>query len=386
MYLKTDKRKEYFASSDSLPGHSLIYTDNSTDKAAESILVNNNLPSQIASWFTGDSFDSGSSTQDMKWRDLASNNHIELTSSAVKLNTLPNNTAGPQKWVSGDTTTKLSIPFSESATTKDGVTFVHLTRYNPRTTNRGKLWSNENGTWISGYNDNKIMATNTDGTELPNQGGDKNGDIMNMRGSNWNLFIDQMNITKKQRTVNVNGNDYVFQNSMKSIPEKIGLNVSSGDKSDWECAEIMVYPRILDATEIEKITTYFTKKYTLKATDKIAASTYNIYNHYTFNSIPESDWKSPPQVGSTTQSGNKLLGITDSEYECVSLCDKNMTSCGAFSYDMEKGTCYSVDEKNILNHTTPNKATFSGTNRVREDIAQKAKEEALQMYWERKIF
>jgi hypothetical protein len=35
-----------------------------------------------------------------------------------------------------------------------------------------------------------------------------------------------------------------------------------------------------------------------------------------------------------------------------------------------------VDEKNILNHTTPSKAILSGTNKVRQDIAQKAKEEA----------
>ena len=382
MYSLTDsyKIKEYFASSDNLPNHSLKYTENPTDKKADSILSNNNLPSQITSWFTGDSFDA--SAKDVIWRDLASNNHLYLTSPAIKLNNSLNNASGgPRKWVSGDITTQLSIPLSASVSAStsaptDSVTFVHLTRYSPRTTNRGKLWSNETGTWISGYNDNKIIATNMDGSELPNRGGDKNGDIMNIRGSNWNVFIDQMDMTKKERTVNVNGNDYVFQNPMQAIPQKIGLNVNSGDKSDWESAEIMVYPRILDASEIAQITAYFNKKYSLKSTDKIAASTYNMYNHYTFSSIPESDWISPPQVGSTTQSGNKLLGITDSEYECVSLCDTNMTSCGAFSYHMEKGTCYSVDEKNILNHTTPNKATLSGTNRVREDIAQKAKEEA----------
>jgi hypothetical protein len=229
---------------------------------------------------------------------------------------------------------------------------------------------------MSGYDDNKIMATNTDGTELSNVGGDKKGDIMNIRGSNWNLFFDQMDITKGTRTVNVNGNDYIYQNSMKTVPDKIGLNVSTGNKSDWECAEIMVYPRILDVNEIAQVSTYFTKKYTFKSTDKIMANNYNIYNHYTFSSIPESEWQSPPQVGLTTQNGNKLLGMTDSEYECVSLCDKNTPACVAFSYHMEKGACYSVDEKNILNHTVPNKAVISGTNWSREDIAQKAKIEA----------
>jgi hypothetical protein len=160
------------------------------------------------------------------------------------------------------------------------------------------------------------------------------------------------------------------------MPDKIGLNISSGDKSDWDCAEIMIYLRILDSKELDQITNYFNKKYLIKYPDKIEANKYNIYNHFTFDSIPNSDWQQPPQVGSTTSSGNKLLGITDSEYECVSLCHKNTKSCAAFSYHMEKGACYSVDEKNILNHTTPSKAILSGTNKVRQDIAQKAKEEA----------
>ena len=392
IYVQSYKIKEYFASSQNLPDFSLTRTINPTDIISESILTNNNLPSQITSWFTGDSFDS--STKDINWRDLASSNHIYFTTTSnVKLN---NSTApsGPRKWVSGDTTAQLTIPFSTSTSTTNSITFIHLSRYTPKSINRGKLWTTENGTWVSGYNDNKITATNMDGTELLIIGGDKNGDIMNIRGSNWNLFIDQMDNDKKIRTVLVNGNDYIFQNSMQSIPDKIGLNISSGNKSDWDCAEIMTYPRILGINELQQITQYFNKKYSMKYPEKIPSNKcpekteaskcpdktevnkYNIYNHYTFSSTPDNDWQAPPKIGGTTQSGNKLLGITDSEYECVSLCDENTTSCAAFSYHMEKGACYSVDEKNILNHTTPNKAVLSGTNRVREDIAQKAKEEA----------
>jgi hypothetical protein len=125
MYVKSYKIKEYFASSANLPEHSLTYIDNPVDKSADSILVNNNLPSQITSWFTGDSFNSSPITNDILWRDLASNNHIRFEVYNVKLNSDINNTSGPKKWVSGDTTSQLSIPFSESATTKDGVTFVH---------------------------------------------------------------------------------------------------------------------------------------------------------------------------------------------------------------------------------------------------------------------
>ena len=378
VYTKSYKIKEFFASDENLPKHSLNKTMNPTDKIAESILVNNNLPSQITSWFTGDSFNSVSpNTTDTQWRDLASNNHILFTSTGVKLNSsTTNNTSGPKKWVSGDITTSLSIPLF--ATPNDSVTFIHLTRYSPRTINRGKMWSNENGMWVSGYNDNKITVTNTDGVDISNGGG-KRGDIMNIRGSNWNIFIDQMNTSTKTRTVNVNGNDYMFiKELMGDIPTKIGLNLSSStvDKSDWECAEIMIYPRILNANELDQITAYFNKKYSMKYPEKIEENKYNIYNHYTFSSITDGDWQSPPQVGSVTQSGDKLLGITDSEYECVSLCDKNTTSCNAFSYHMQRGTCYAVDGKNILNHTTPAKEILSGTNRMSEDSARRAKEEA----------
>lgn len=61
--------------------------------------------------------------------------------------------------------------------------------------NRWKLWFSVNGTWVSGYNDNKFTAT-----DISNISGNKIGDIMNIGGSNWNLFIDEMNTeTKKER-------------------------------------------------------------------------------------------------------------------------------------------------------------------------------------------
>ena len=375
MYVQSYKLKEFLTD---LPQHSLNKTMNPNDKIAESILVNNNLPSQIIYWYSADSFNSSPITKDIQWRDLVSNNHIQFESSNVKLNSSSTNTAsGPKKWVSGDITTSLSIPLL--STPNDNVTFIHLTRYSPRTSNRGKMWSTENGMLISGYNDNKITMTNTDGVNILNDGGGKRGDIMNIRGSSWNIFIDQMNTSSKIRTVNVNGYDYIFTKELiGDMPAKIGLNVSSnmGDKTDWDCAEIMVYSRILDKNEVDQIISYFNKKYSIKYPEKIEESKYNIYNHYTFSSTDESDWKSLPSVGATTISGNKLLGITDTEYECVSLCDKNTTSCAAFTYDMKKGTCYSVDETNILNHTTYNKDILSGTNKARENSAQRAKEEA----------
>jgi photosystem II stability/assembly factor-like uncharacterized protein len=380
VYSHSYKLKEYLtgtAASANLPQHSLNKTLYPSDKIAENILLNNNLPSQLTYWFTSDSFNSS------LWRDLASNNHIQFEASNVRLNSSSsfssstNKTSGPQKWVSGDITSQLIIPLPASASA-NSITFIHLTRYSPRSSNRGKIWSSSTGAWVSGYNDNTLSISNPDGKDASNNASTKSGDIMNIRGSNWNLFFDQMDMTNKTRTVLVNGSDYIFQNSMQAIPDKIGLNVSTStsDKSDWDCAEIMIYPRILDSTEIQKIMDYLNKKYSIQYPAKIEANKYNIYNHYTFSSISDNEWQSPPQVGSTTYNGNKLLGIADSEYECVSLCDKNTPSCAAFSYHMEKGACYSVDEKNILHHTTPNKATLSGTNKVREIIAQKAKEEA----------
>jgi hypothetical protein len=375
VYVQSHNIKEYFADSSNLPVHSVDNTLYPTDKILKELLSNNNLPSQIMSWLTFETFDLG---PPVRWRDLGSNNHISFTSSAVKLNT-SNNITGPKKWVSGDITTQLSIQF---ASIYDRITFIHLTRYNPRSSNRGKIWSTENGTWISGYNDNKLTFSNTDGKELINLGRDKNGDIMNMNiiGSSWNLIIDQMDNVNKIRTVYVNGQDYVFQNPMSSIPDKIGLNIHSGDKSDWDCAEIMVYPRIFEPPDIKKINDYFNKKYLLKFPEKIKSDKsdkYNIYNRYTFSTTPDSDWQSPPKTGSTTSSNNKLLGKTNSEYECVSLCNESTTpECNAFSYHMEKGACYLVNEKNILNHTTPNKVILSGTNKIKEELARKAKEEA----------
>jgi hypothetical protein len=37
---------------------------------------------------------------------------------------------------------------------------------------------------------------------------------------------------------------------MQSMPDKIRINISSDDKSVWDCAENIIYPRILDANEI----------------------------------------------------------------------------------------------------------------------------------------
>lgn len=254
VYVQSHNIKEYFADSSNLPVHSVENTLYPTDKKLKELLSNNNLPSQIMSWLTFETFDIG---PPLRWRDLGSNNHISFSSSAVKLNT-SNNTTGPKKWVSGDITTQLSI---QLASNNVGITFIHLTRYNPRSANRGKIWTTENGTWISGYNDNKLTFSNTDGKELIYMSGDKNSDIVNMNiiGSSWNLIIDQMDIVNKIRTVYVNGKDYMFQGPMSSIPDKIGLNIHSGDKSDWDCAEIMVYSRIFETSEINQINNYFNK-------------------------------------------------------------------------------------------------------------------------------
>jgi hypothetical protein len=372
--------KEYFSSTPGLPEFSNSKTENPLDEKAKKLLVDNNLPSQITTWFNGDSFD----ITNLQWRDLGSNNHISFNKGDVKLNSgilfsSSNSTASVvQKWISSDTTSRISIPLSVS---NNSVTFVHLTRYNPRSTIRGKLWTNESGIWVSGYNDNIFTTTDTDGRNLSivKSHSKKIDDIMNIRGSNWNLFIDQMDIDKKTRRVMINDTDYVFETTkLDSIPNKIGININVGDKSDWDCAEIMVYPRILDENEIKQIINYFNKKYLIKYPDEIGKNKYNIYNHYTFSSIPDSEWQTPPAIGSTTANGNKLIGITNTEYECVLLCDTTAkpASCNAFSYHMGKGMCYSVDEKNILNHTTPNKAILSGTNKEREVYAQREKEEA----------
>ena len=375
IYVQSYNIKEYFDSSN-MPAHSYDKTEYPKDEKAMSLLKNNNLPSQITSWFNGDSFN----IKELQWRDLASNNHItDFKSSKVKATNISAD-SGSQIAVLGDTTAQFSIdiPIIDSDRKPiNCITFIHLTRYSPRTSNRGKIWSSTNGTWVSGYNDNKFTFSNTNGTDMSNIGGDKIGDIMNIRGSNWNLIIDQMDASTKKRTVKINSNDYIFETTaMQSIPDKIGINIHSGDKSDWECAEIMIYTRLLDNNEIQQIINYFNKKYGMKNSEKIDANKYNIYNHFTFSSTPDSDWQSPLPVGSMKSSGNKLLGITDSEYECVSLCDKSKDSCNAFSYHMEKGACYLVNDNNILNHTTPSKAILSGTNRVRQEIAQKEKEEA----------
>lgn len=386
IYLQSPIIKEYYSTKD-MPSHSYTQSTNPQDVDAVNLITSNKLPTQITAWFAGDTFD----VDKNQWRDIGNNNHINFTSPNIKVNSgvlIPlmdddkdKATTNPkvQKWVSGGTDTQFSIPLKVSA--DSSITFVHLTRYSPRTINRGKLWTNESGIWISGYDDNKFTTTDTNARNLSSISSSKNGDIMNIRGSNWNLFIDTMDMSKKTRTVSINNNEYIFETTeLDSIPNKIGINIHNYELSDWDCAEIMVYNRILSKDEIQQIINYLNNKYSnnnknsITFPPRIVNNEYNIYNHYDFISTADSDWKSPPTINSSTSSGNKLLGISDTEYECVYLCNKN--KCDAFSYDMEKGTCYSVDVKNVLNHTKPSKSILSGTNKKTEEKAIRAKEEA----------
>ena len=382
-YVQSKNIKEYFSSpTTSIPEWKLP----SREELAklEVLLTDNHLTTQPRWWVAVESFDDKTRV----WTDLVAGNNITFTAESGARLTTSNNTSGPKKWVSGNEPAWLSMAVSENTT------LVHLSRYQPRSHPRGALFGQQNSQWVSGYDDNKFTFRNHDGTELTVQRGNKMDDIMNIRGSIWNLFIDRMKLTKnnekdpdekdKIRTVYVNGNDYVFEGNMSSLPPGIGLNTVGGKLSKWDCAEIIVYSRAIDETEVTKIIDYMNKKYLLNFPPKLSggASDYNIYNHYTFGSTPASDWMSPPSVDATTSSGsgNTLLGITDSEYDCVSLCDKKRGSgCSAFSYHMEKGTCYQIDVStnyNILNHTTQSSSILSGTNREKEETARKAKEEA----------
>jgi len=75
-----------------------------------------------------------------------------------------------------------------------------------------------------------------------------------LHGRNWVMSTDQNFLYRSNGVLRgSSGGD--------GLAARLGLNTNAGESSDWQCAEVLVYNRTLDFTEIAKVESYLQFKY-----------------------------------------------------------------------------------------------------------------------------
>lgn len=176
---------------------------------------------------------------------------------------------------------------------------------------------------VSKYNgDNKRrILTSTEGGWFTGHNGGKSGvayhdnwitEDMDHFGDAWVLSTDQRNLYR------ANGRRYSGYGLDESFPKDVGVNIVSGQESDFAIAEILVYDRELSEANILKVEEFLMKKYSISETRFARAGLFSAY---------ESDlYSSKLDCGTTSGLAGFKLGQNNDksryEYKCMFALDQ----------------------------------------------------------------
>lgn len=204
------------------------------------------LPGGIVGWYDGGSFDQKTN----RWLDKSGNsNHI--TSFFGQINTVVSggNGSTETKYITGDKNAGLTLP-SPVVWNGGKYTFFHITRYAGN--NNGRIWSGTTGNWLSGHWANRGAAIYHDGWL---SGGGRWSYEGMLNGKDWTLITDQPSYAR------INRASYQFWGGSGNIPQNISINNGNyNEKSDWACAEVIIYQRELSISEIEIVEAFLYTK------------------------------------------------------------------------------------------------------------------------------
>ena len=125
-------------------------------------------------------------------------------------------------------------------------TFFHVTRYTGGA--RGRIWNGKNGNWLSGHWGGHAGWAHHDRWLEPKR---------DLPVDNWVLTVDQrsyarFNATNESRAEGTN-------------PRGVGINQFGGqynnERSDWACAEIVVFEGNLSDADVRAVENYLINKY-----------------------------------------------------------------------------------------------------------------------------
>jgi len=204
------------------------------------------LPAGIVGWYDGGSFDNKTN----RWLDKSGNsNHITNCFGQINTNFNSGNGSTETKYITGDKNAGLTLP-SPVVWNGGKYTFFHITRYAGNT--NGRIWAGTTGNWLSGHWSNRGAAIHQDGWL---SGGGRWSYEGMLNGKDWTLITDQSSYAR------VNRASYQFWGGSGNIPQNISINNGNyNEKSDWACAEVIIYQRELSVAEIEVVESFLYTK------------------------------------------------------------------------------------------------------------------------------
>jgi hypothetical protein len=125
-------------------------------------------------------------------------------------------------------------------------TLFHVARYNGATRARIVTGVPDSTNWLSGFwGDNTAVAFHSGWLTAQSQ--------RRVFQNNWVISTDQNSLYR--------GNAFTYGTSGGSASSRLTINNWTGEFSDWQCAEIIVYDRTLSATEYQLVEAYLNSKY-----------------------------------------------------------------------------------------------------------------------------
>ena len=206
----------------------------------------NQLPTGIIGWYDGGSFDPKSN----HWLDKSGNsNHITTCFGQINMVVSGGNGSTETKYITGDKNAGLTLP-SPVLWNGGKYTFFHITRYAGNT--NGRIWAGTTGNWLSGHWNNRGATIYHDGWL---SGGGRWSYEGMLTGKDWTLITDQPSYAR------INRASYQFWGGSGNIPQNISINNGNyNEKSDWACAEVIIYQRELSVAEIEVVESFLYTK------------------------------------------------------------------------------------------------------------------------------
>jgi hypothetical protein len=193
----------------------------------------------LVGYYTGESWARG------KWMDLSpAGNHVTTTSGPI---TSDHGTVNGKKYVSGNIDARLVFPRGILSAT---YTLFHITRY--MGPNRARIITGTNVNWLSGHHSGNSGVSYQGYWMTP---------VAKLHGDAWFLSTDQPGIYRSQRQ------HRATTRKNTDVPPLMGINVWTGtyfakhERSDWACACVIIYSRILSHQEYGQVEAFLLSQY-----------------------------------------------------------------------------------------------------------------------------
>jgi Concanavalin A-like lectin/glucanases superfamily len=197
--------------------------------------------SGLIGWYKGETWNSSTN----QWRDVSgSGNHATTTQGTISTTKWATN---GMTYLYGGTTAGIRFPVAILPTT---YTLFHVARYNG--TVKKRIFDGLSGVnWLSGF------WQGLSGVALHGGSAWMTSTTIDQFGSQWVVSTDQNNLYRGQ------GTNLTVGTPTTGVNDQLTINYGSttADRGDWAVAEVLVFNRTLNSTEITTIETYLLNKW-----------------------------------------------------------------------------------------------------------------------------